>query len=138
MCFFVALMAEGGKIMTKSLYVRKRNMLLVGMLIMIIFTLVEPCLVSKAKGLGTGIETIHSSDTSTGVTELDDAMARGDKMGNGVIKFIGKWVARLGLIFFLISFPSHQAEMRIISFIGFVVGLAMYFGPEIVDAILGK
>ena len=124
--------------MTKSLYVRKRTMLLVGMLMMIMFTLVEPCLVSKAKGFGTGIETIHPSDTSTGITELDDAMERGDKMGKAVVKFIGKWVAIITLLFFLVSFPTHQSEMRIISFIGFVVGIGMYFGPEIIDGILGK
>lgn len=126
--------------MTNTRYEKRKIMLLVGMLMMILMSFAKPCMVTHANGLGAGAEasTGGSSDTDTGVPELDDAMGRADKMGNGSIKFIGRWVAIIALLFFLISFPSHQSEMRIIAFIGFVVGIAMYFGPEIIDKLLGR
>ncbi len=123
--------------MTKKLYLRRKIMMIIGLFLMVLVTLMEPCEVSHAKN-NTFIEINADTDTDTGIPELDEAMGRADKMGNGAVKFIGKWVAIISLIFFVISFPSHQSEMRIIAFIAFVVGVCIYFGPEIIDGILGR
>ena len=86
------------------------------------------------------VEPVLAADTtvSSGVQEVDDAMARGENMLVVVVKFIGFCVGLISLIFFLASFPTHQIEQRIISFIAFVVGVGIYFGPEIMNGLLGR
>lgn len=115
-----------------TIFKRKKIFMYVTLMI-IMFVSGMGDLVSEAKALG---DNQISFGDETGVDELDDMMDRGDKMGKGVIKFIGKWVAIISFLFFVVSLPTHQSEMRLISLIAFFVSLGVYFGPEIINKIL--
>lgn len=110
----------------------KRKKIFMFMLLMMMFASGLSEIRAEAKSFDGYI----SYGEETGVDDVDDAMERGDMLGRGVIKFIGKWVAIIAFVFFVISLPTHQQEMRYISLIGLIVGVGVYFGPEIVDKIL--
>lgn len=110
----------------------KRKKIFMLMLLMLMFI---SC-ISEVRADAKGFDSNIFYGEETGVDEVDDAMDRGDKIGKGAIKFIGKWVTIIAFIFFVISLPTHQQEMRYISLIGLIVGVGVYFGPEIVDKIL--
>ena len=75
---------------------------------------------------------------ASGVEAVDGAMQRGEDFFKGIIKYIGFLIGVIGIVFFLVSFPSHQTEMRLMAFIGFIVGVGIYFAPEIVSYIIGR
>lgn len=93
--------------------------------------------VAYARDFGAeGMVTVQNADT--GVDGMDAAMDRGEKFIKSILKFIGVLVALVAFVFFLISFPTHQSEQRTIALIGFVVGVGIFFSPEIVNYILGR
>lgn len=108
---------------------RKILKVIVTMLIIafVSITTVEPVLAAET-------ETTESS----GVQVVDDATKRGEQMMVFVVKFIGFCAALISFIFFLASFPTHQTEQRLISFFALVVSIGIFFGPEIINAVLGR
>lgn len=81
---------------------------------------------------------VDNINDSTGVTEVDDSMDRGNSFLEGFVKFIGKGAALISLLFFFISFPTHQTDMRLNAFLAFCVGVLIYFAPEIIHFVFGK
>ena len=75
---------------------------------------------------------------STGVPEVDATLNRGNKFLEGLCRFVGIAVAVVSALFFLISLPTHQADMRSQMIVAFFVGIIIIFVPEIVHAISGK
>ncbi|MBQ8913671.1 MAG: hypothetical protein IJ054_06475 [Lachnospiraceae bacterium] len=80
---------------------------------------------------------VHYND-STGVTEVDATLDRGNNFLKGFIKFVGVAAAVVSAAFFFISFPTHQSDMRMQALAGFFISLAIYFTPNIVDYVLGR
>lgn len=83
-------------------------------------------------------ETTESSGDSTGVAEVDATLNRGNKFLEGFCRFVGIAVAVVSGVFFLISLPTHQADMRNQMIVAFFVGIIIIFVPEIVHAIAGR
>ena len=77
-------------------------------------------------------------DTASGVTELDDSLNRGKTLLVGVIHFFGGAVALFGLIFAAIGFLGRDNEQKIIGITAFIVGVAVFFAPQIVNAVVGQ
>ena len=136
--FFYAEMAERKKAMNKIL---KRRM----MMLLMIFTFLGAILIPTKKTLaadGASVKITMSTDDinddGTGVTEVDETLNRGNRFLEGLCRFVGIAVSVISALFFLISLPSHQADMRNQMIVAFFVGIIIIFIPEIVHAIAGK
>ena len=86
----------------------------------------------------TGVTDKINYGDSTGVTEVDATLDRGNSFLRGFIKFVGVAVALVSALFFFISFATHQSDMRMQALAAFFIGLAVYFTPNIVDYLLGR
>lgn len=96
------------------------------------------CAAEKNTQVKVSIDVDNINGDSTGVTEVDDSMDRGNSFLEGFVKFIGKGAALISLLFFFISFPTHQTDMRLNAFLAFCVGVLIYFAPEIIHFVFGK
>ena len=86
-----------------------------------------------------GTHIFHDGDTdSSGVTELDDSLTRGKTFLVGIIHFFGAAVALFGVVFAAIGFLGRDNEQKIIGITAFIVGIAIFFAPQIVNAVVGQ
>ena len=76
-------------------------------------------------------------DTS-GVTELDEAKDRTDSLINWICKWIGATIAIISLIVAAMMASSHQTEQRNQALAVMVLGIVIFFAPQIIDYLLGK
>ncbi len=79
-----------------------------------------------------------SDPSNSGVTELDDSLTRGKKFLVGIIHFFGAAVALFGVVFAAIGFLGRDNEQKIIGITAFIVGVAIFFAPQIVNAVVGQ
>lgn len=95
--------------------------------------------VSGSAGSGAKILIRAENDSSEDeVPVIEEPMKKGESLLTTVIKFIGFMVGLVSLLFLLISFPTHQSEIRNMSLVGFIVALGIYFSPELVNWLLGR
>lgn len=76
--------------------------------------------------------------SESGVTELDNSLTRGKKFLVGIIHFFGAAVALFGVVFAAIGFLGRDNEQKIIGITAFIVGVAIFFAPQIVNAVVGQ
>lgn len=76
--------------------------------------------------------------SGSGVTELDSSLTRGKKFLVGIIHFFGAAVALFGVVFAAIGFLGRDNEQKIIGITAFIVGVAIFFAPQIVNAVVGQ
>ncbi len=86
----------------------------------------------------TVVRSDSSDGTDSGVTELDNSLGRGKKLLVGVIHFFGAAVALFGIVFAAIGFLGRDNEQKIIGITAFIVGVAVFFAPQIVNAVVGQ
>ena len=79
-----------------------------------------------------------TNGTDSGVTELDSSLGRGKKLLVGVIHFFGAAVALFGIVFAAIGFLGRDQEQKMIGITAFIVGIAVFFAPQIVNAVVGQ
>lgn len=79
-----------------------------------------------------------TNGTDSGVTELDNSLGRGKKLLVGVIHFFGAAVALFGIVFAAIGFLGRDQEQKMIGITAFIVGIAVFFAPQIVNAVVGQ
>lgn len=79
-----------------------------------------------------------ANGTDSGVTELDNSLGRGKKLLVGVIHFFGAAVALFGIVFAAIGFLGRDQEQKMIGITAFIVGIAVFFAPQIVNAVVGQ
>ena len=89
-------------------------------------------------GVRITISADNLNSDSTGVNEVDATLNRGNKFLEGLCRFVGFAVAVVSALFFLISLPTHQSDMRNQMIVAFFVGIIIIFVPEIVHAIAGR
>lgn len=75
---------------------------------------------------------------SSGVTELDAARTRVDKLIEWVCKWIGAVIALVALIAAIIMASSHQTEQRNNALVVMVFGVIIFFAPQIINYVLNK
>lgn len=75
---------------------------------------------------------------SSGVTELDNARTRVDKLIEWVCKWIGAIIALVALIAAIIMASSHQTEQRNQALVVMVFGVIIFFAPQIINYILNR
>ena len=80
----------------------------------------------------------ETNGTDSGVTELDNSLGRGKKLLVGVIHFFGAAVALFGIVFAAIGFLGRDQEQKMIGITAFIVGIAVFFAPQIVNAVVGQ
>ena len=76
--------------------------------------------------------------SGSGVTELDNSLSRGKTFLVGIIHFFGAAVALFGVVFAAIGFLGRDNEQKIIGITAFIVGVAIFFAPQIVNAVVGQ
>ena len=79
-----------------------------------------------------------ANGADSGVTELDNSLGRGKKLLVGVIHFFGAAVALFGIVFAAIGFLGRDQEQKMIGITAFIVGIAVFFAPQIVNAVVGQ
>lgn len=84
------------------------------------------------------LHTEGSDASGSGVTELDGSLTRGKKFLVGIIHFFGAAVALFGVVFAAIGFLGRDNEQKIIGITAFIVGVAIFFAPQIVNAVVGQ
>ncbi len=92
----------------------------------------------RKSGYVTVIREEGTNGTDSGVTELDNSLGRGKKLLVGVIHFFGAAVALFGIVFAAIGFLGRDQEQKMIGITAFIVGIAVFFAPQIVNAVVGQ
>lgn len=77
-------------------------------------------------------------DESSGVTELDEAKDRTDSLIEWICRWIGGTVAVVSLIVAAFMAGSHQTEQRNQALVVMVLGIVIFFAPQIIDYLLGR
>ncbi|MCR4609897.1 MAG: hypothetical protein K5750_09430 [Eubacterium sp.] len=75
---------------------------------------------------------------SSGVTELDQAAERTNKLINWVCGWLGGIMALFGFIWAAMNQAGHNTESRNMGIVVGVIGVVIAFAPSIVKWILGK
>lgn len=79
-----------------------------------------------------------SSNGGSGVTELDNAADRTNKLVTWVCAWVGGLMALFGIIWAAINQASHNSEGRNQGIIVGAIGVVVAFAPQITNMILGK
>jgi hypothetical protein len=78
------------------------------------------------------------NDETSGVTELDNAATKTNKLVTWVCSWIGGLMALFGIIWAAINQASHNSDGRNQGIIVGAVGIVVAFAPQITNMILGK
>lgn len=85
--------------------------------------------------INSGSTILH--DESSGVTELDTASNKVNKIIKWAVTWIGAIIALVGLVAAIIMASSHQTEQRNQALIAMVMGLIIAFSPQIIEYVTG-
>lgn len=69
--------------------------------------------------------------------EIKKPIEKGKSLFTYIIRVIGWLMVVFGIIFFAISFPTHQTDQRIMGGVSFFIGLLVAFAPEIAAWVTG-
>lgn len=87
----------------------------------------------------TRIEKNHiNAEESSGVSELDAAKDRTDSLIEWICRWIGATIAVISLIVAAMMASSHQTEQRNTALVVMVLGIVIFFAPQIIDYLLGR
>lgn len=75
---------------------------------------------------------------SSGISELDAAKDRTDKLIEWICRWIGGTIAVVSLIVAAMMASSHQTEQRNTALIVMVLGIVIFFAPQIINYLLGR
>lgn len=92
--------------------------------------------VCLAESMHPGTAPFIAKDTDV-PEEVKEPIEKGKSLITYIIRVFGWLIVIFGVLFFAISFFSHQTDQRITGIIAFFVGLLVAFAPEIAKWITG-